>query len=308
MNSALDFLFENYAFGTSLRAYCEALLSRMDVTPLLRSFFDQRRLCRFAHTTAPCSALGYFPDGFYPAEAFFSPAKQLFDQMRLPHATGFMAVYYAMLPLTQSLYRQHSVPEDIFQKTALLWLQAVKNSYQKNGCWGIEDYIELAGFFIPELYPIGSLQMRLCAFPYEDITLPCGRVRHGQPVIQVHVPTGADLSRPLLNAAYDRASALFGIRLFMADSWLLFPAHEQMLSADSSIRGFMSDYSIFRSEATYDYEGLWRVFGKRDSYQASELPTHTSLQRAYTARVAAGLPIGSGVGVFCYTGEARGTD
>lgn len=302
MNSALDFLFEDDPFGKSLRAYCKGLLAQLDVAPLTKSFFACRRQGHVPDDIhAPCAALGYFSDGFYPADTFFAPARRLFDRVRLPHAIGFMAVYYAMLPTTGLLYKQYNVPEDIFQKTALLWRQAVESCYRKNGYWGIEDYVELASFFIPELYPVGSLQMRLCAFPYEDITFPGGCVKYGQPVIQVHVPQGADISRPMLQAAYDRACDLFGIRLFMADSWLLFPAHAQMLPADSAIRDFMSDYSIFRSETTQNYEGLWRVFGKRNAYRASDLPTHTSLQRAYAARVAAGLPIGSGVGLFCYT-------
>lgn len=297
MNDTLSRLFDS-PDGATLRFRCEALLAHMDVRPLVDAFFAYRRHAVLPPFDAPCAALGFFPDGFYPSDEFFTPAKRLFDAASIPHAAGFMAVYYAVLPETLALCERYGVPKDIARGASRAWLNAACAYRARYGTCGVEDYITLGSLLCPELFCVGALQMRLCAFPYDDVSFPDGCVRNGQPIVQVHVPDGADLSRASLDNAYDRAVELFGTELFLADSWLLYPEHEHMLPADSAIRGFMRDYHVFHVDTTCDYEGLWRVFGKKADYRTAVLPTDTTLQRAYATRVAEGLPIGSGVGVM----------
>ncbi len=300
MNDLISQLFD-FPDGATLRSACEMLLARMDVRPLVEAFFEYRRQAVTPSPfDAPCASLGYFPDGFYPADEFFSPAKRLFDAASISHAAGFMAVYLAVLPETLALCEIHGVPEDVALGAPKAWLKEVCAYHTRHGVYGVEDYITLGSLLCPELFCVGPLQMRLCDFPYDDVSFPDGPVRFGQPIVQVHVPNGADLSRDSLDSAYARAVELFGAELFLADSWLLYPEHEHMLPTDSAIRGFMRDYHVFHVDTTYDYEGLWRVFGKKEDYRTAVLPARTTLQRAYAARVAQNLPIGSGVGVMRY--------
>ena len=249
-------------------------------------------------TAAPAARLGYFPDGFYPADEFYTPARRAFSAAGIPETAGFLALFLCFYPRTREIYRTYGIPERVLNASVGCIGADARAHFGEHGFFGVSDAIWASCFLIPELFQVGSLQFRLCRFPYPDFALDGYTVREGDAVIQVHVPDGADLSAAALDDAYSRAVELFGTDVFYADSWLLFPEHQIMLPQTSRIRAFAAAYTLVEEYRTMDYEGLFRVFGRRDAYRYEELPQKTSLQRAYAERVRKKLPIGSAVGVM----------
>ncbi len=280
---------------------CRETLFHIDAEALAGSFFACRReAVSLLSSQAPGAQLGYFPDGFYPEHAFFEPAKRQFDTAQINRNTGFLAILLSFAARTWEIYREYSIPETVFRSSIGELGKAAWGFYKQNGFWGISDYVWLNCFFLPELYTVGALQFRLCAFPYERFDTGHGILHKNDPVVQLHVPEHADLSVPSLDYAYRGAYALFGIPYFLADSWLLYPPHREMLSPDSAIRRFMDGFAIIETDETDDYEGLWRIFGKKADYRTEPLACDTSLQRAYALRVKENKPIGSAVGIRYY--------
>lgn len=283
---------------TQAESELDEILSQIDADSLADSFFDCRKeAVALSGNTAPAARLGFFPEGFYPEHAFFSPAKKAFDAAHIDRNAGFLTVLIYFSVRTLGIYRAYGLSESVFAASLGELGKAARAFYAKHGFYGAEDYVWLNCFLIPELFTVGSLQMRLCSFPYEWFDTGFGILHQNDPVVQIHVPECADLSQSALEQSYRLAYSLFGVPYFFADSWLLYPPHREMLPPDSAIRGFMENFSIIETDETHDYEGLWRIFGKQTDYRKAALPQKTSLQRAYAARVAKGLPIGSAVGI-----------
>lgn len=282
---------------------CTALLARLDCEMLTRAFFSEmppRR--RNVSCKAPAARLGYFPDGFYPEREWFTPAKALFDSAGVRRESGFLAALVDLIPHTREIYRANALPDAVLAASLAKIGENACAFYASHGFYGVDDYVWLCCFLAPELFAVGSLEMRLCSFPYPAAHIGGKAIRCGDPVIQVHVPCHADISRQALDRSYAAACRLFGTDVFLADSWLLFPEHRQILPPDSNIRSFMADYTLLEVSRTFDYEGLFRIFGRRADYRYEDLPKDTALRRAYAERVRRGLPIGSAVGLFRFSG------
>lgn len=96
------------------------------------------------------------------------------------------------------------------------------------------------------------------------------------PVLNVHIPKGADLSRR--SESYRHALAFFGVDEAVATchSWLLSPALKPLLSPASRILAFQSEYTIACLDEK-SRQAEERIFGKLQADPAL-YPATTSLQ------------------------------
>ena len=162
------------------------------------------------------------------------------------------------------------------------------------------------GFFRLTRFAFGLLQVE-CATCRYTVDLGVYTVDEGERVLNVHVPrTGARLTRAALLESYREAAAFMAARYslprvsFVLSSWLLFPAHGQMLGPEANLRHFIGDYTLAASGEYANYEQVWRLFDCRYDGNPDHLPADTSLRRAYVDRIRQGLPVGWGYGVFAY--------
>lgn len=129
------------------------------------------------------------------------------------------------------------------------------------------------------------------------------------PVLSVHIPSAANLSREALDDSYRQARAFYRDHPCMClkndqepaaiycSSWLLSPTLLTLLKPDSGIRRFAQDFDIRYSNT--ESKGCWHfLFMKKDDTPAADLPENTSLQRDVKAYLMAGGGIGSGAGLL----------
>ena len=145
------------------------------------------------------------------------------------------------------------------------------------------------------LFRIGELEYELA----ED---------SGEGYISLHIPSDAVLDAGRLNDSLERAKAFlrdnfperYGER-FLCESWLLSPALEDLLPADSRIRRFRRAFTITDIFPDDDSALQW-VFGtaekQKDTVVPEDLPEKTSLQRAMKARLLSGGKPGSAIGIL----------
>ncbi|MBR3545631.1 MAG: family 20 glycosylhydrolase, partial [Oscillospiraceae bacterium] len=145
------------------------------------------------------------------------------------------------------------------------------------------------------LFRIGELEYELA----ED---------SGERYISLHIPSDAVLDAGRLNDSLERAKAFlkeyfperYGERM-LCESWLLSPALEDLLPADSRILRFRRAFTITDIFPDDDSALQW-VFGtaekQKDTVVPEDLPEKTSLQRALKARLLSGRKPGSAIGIL----------
>ena len=99
-------------------------------------------------------------------------------------------------------------------------------------------------------------------------------------VIEIHIPSDADLDQPQRLAAYAQARQFWGPAYtdYECFSWLLSPVLKQILPAKSHILQFQSDFRIERWDKEQGDYRKW-IFHNSQA-PIADLPETTSLQRS----------------------------
>lgn len=163
-----------------------------------------------------------------------------------------------------------------------IWAKCCK---AETGLWGMKQFGWLCGTLSGRLWRLGRMQFERIAFEeghYEKDGLV---LNDGDIVINTHIPEGEPLTPEKRTDAFDRAVHFFGSNVFFCESWMLWPAHYEMLKESSNVISFMNDFDIFKSREYPGTADLWRVFGYRADYRPDRLPTNSSMQRAYIRRL-----------------------
>ena len=158
-----------------------------------------------------------------------------------------------------------------------------------------------------QIFRLGSLE-----YEYMTMTIHNGGltgIEPGTPVVTIHIPSAADLSRAALDDSYAQARAFYAAHpgvclkdglppeVILCRSWLLSPTLLTLLKETSGIRRFAQDFKIYESEN--ESKGCFHfLFMVTEDTDPAALPANTSLQRDVKAHLMAGGGIGSGFGVL----------
>jgi len=135
----------------------------------------------------------------------------------------------------------------------------------------------------------GRLQFNLFASDSDYIS-DNFEVNKGDTLVAVHIPSDVrcPFSRENREAAYKRAAKYFaphfkdGVVIFRCGSWLLNPAHREILPEGSNIRDFLNDFELDYSSYRESNNDIWRFFYVADyNGDPDTLPEDTSLMRTY---------------------------
>ncbi|MBQ3537214.1 MAG: DUF5596 domain-containing protein [Clostridia bacterium] len=168
------------------------------------------------------------------------------------------------------------------------------------------------GFFKLERFCYGRFQFEETDYgnDFDFVTKAGYRLTKGQPMIGFHIPSsGVPLTDEVRLDAYKKAYEAYkhlfpdGIMFFSCGSWLLYPRHKEFLPEKSNILRFMSDFEIISWSESEDFHDAWRIFDKYSDLPADQLPTDTSLRKAYAEWLKAGNKGGGGNGVIVFDGE-----
>lgn len=220
--------------------------------------------------------------------------------------TGYVIFLIGLSKALQQYYKEAGLDEDMWFATMsdLKWkLMECKEVYD---IWGTFVPWWYDRFFNMERFCFGKLQFELNRFDREykkeGISL-----KVGSPVLNVHIPrTGERLDRESMLHAYKLGSEFFKSAfagepiVFVCHSWLLFPRNKEVLSEQSNLYAFMSDYDVFECGEYKDYSQAWRLFDVQYDGDVEHLPQNTSLRRAYAEWIRTGRKMGWGYGVFLH--------
>ena len=121
--------------------------------------------------------------------------------------------------------------------------------------------------------------------------------------LDIHNVGGGRIADRLLQTYGAGSKPFFGDDkiVFTCESWLLFPAVKQMLSPQSNLFAFISDYELMDS-GYYDdfFSWAWRLYDTKEQ-DIDKLPQNTSLRKKYIDYVKSGKKSGWGYGAFVYS-------
>lgn len=161
------------------------------------------------------------------------------------------------------------------------------------------------GIFEMKIFALGRLQFEINN-TWFDCDVNDKHIPKGTKVLSVHIPrTGAPLSHDLVIDSYRQAKEFFKDQfdnniIFICNSWLLYPWNREVLKDGSNLAQFYDDFTIVSSAEYKNYSEVWRLFDCLYDENPNNLPSDTSLRRAYIERIKNGLPIGYGIGVIVF--------
>ena len=206
---------------------------------------------------------------------------------------------------TRRAYRERNIPDEIFLNTMGCFRRFLMETHEMSGRWAFDR-----GFWTWRqtgclLFRLGTLEFEYCG-PMRGEHRP--KELAEAPVVNVHIPSDAVLTREELDRSYDRAERFFAEeghalchqgppRAVLCGTWLLAPALAELLPEGSGIRCFAGDYRLYAVEEDAPDFYRW-LFGSEEPLPVKALPERTSLQRRAKARLAAGGKIGAACGIL----------
>lgn len=183
-----------------------------------------------------------------------------------------------------------------------------KRCFAERGHVGIYGHDWMNNFIEPHLFRIGRLEFeRLkfeegCEYHGHGIDLA-----GGDGVINIHIPEDGALCHDEVIESYRKAYEFFGLKgnsPFVCHTWLLYPGNRDFLPEKSNIRAFMDDFELVYSKDIKNCSDLWRVFGRRESYDPATLPRDNSLRKNLAEYLETHDNVtGIGYGVLVHNGE-----
>ena len=216
-----------------------------------------------------------------------------------PYAAEIL-FYLHLAPVLKENYQKDGIPDRYFDGFMAGVLCKLYECHKMYRIWGSFVACWFSRFFARSLYAIGRFECCLMPCP-ADFSSNEKSILKGQPVIDVHIPSRGPLEEQEMEDSYKEAAAFFASKLqgppaFHCESWLLADFHSEMLPEASGIRRFASRYTLL--EKTPDEGDFWRIFYLDDDTPVHLLPENTTLQKEYKKRLAEGLPLYGGRGIF----------
>ena len=233
--------------------------------------------------------------------------KEVFSEAKVQEYVGNTILVICLSKKLLQYYLEAGYDEVFWYDTMYDLKWKIIECNEIHGVWGVVSQDWYDRFFMMERFRFGKLEFELDLFgrKYEKNSVS---LDVNSPVLNVHIPrTGVKLDRESVLEAYSQASEFFKDKfgdnpiVFVCKSWLLFPRNKDVLSEQSNLYTFMSDYDIIEQGEYEDYSQVWRLFTAKYDGNVDHLPQNNSLRRAYADWIRKGEKTGWGFGVFVYT-------
>ena len=225
------------------------------------------------------------------------------------YTVNFLLLLNCTEPLLEE-YRKKGISEDVYWNTLFDLKAKLLECKEVKGVWGtfVEDWF--LKFYKLERFGLGRFQYEHYKFTSKSYKKHGVYLKPGDFVLTMHIPSHAQsLTEEVRLESYRKAYEFFSDRqqdgkiVFSCHSWLLYPDNLKILSEKSNLSQFIRDFEILYSMKMPTFTDAWRVFGADAKKPVSELPTDTSMQRAFAEWLKAGNKTGNGYGVIVFDGE-----
>ena len=218
--------------------------------------------------------------------------------------TSRFLFYTALIPYSYHFFEERGLGYTEWYDSMIDFKWKVDECVKCYGVIGIfVDWFK--SFFTADRVAFGRLQFNLVDADYDYKTCQFD-IKRGERLVTVHIPsdTRTPFTKENREAAYKRAAIHFSNVLgtneviFRCGTWLLHPAHRDILPERSNIRSFLDDFELDLNSFKPDNgSNIWRLFYVRPyDGNPDSLPETTSLMRTYKKFIKDGGITGTLVG------------
>ncbi|MBR6649881.1 MAG: hypothetical protein IKL36_00550, partial [Clostridia bacterium] len=134
-------------------------------------------------------------------------------------------------------------------------------------------------------------------------------IKHGDPVLDVHIPSSGRMPYEEVLASYKMAYEFFpeyrinGLLPICAGSWLLHKSVFDSVKKGTNVDKFINDYDIITAWDTPEFPDCWRIFDMEYTGNPDDLPSDGSLRRGIVDHLKNGGIMGEAFGIVIFDGE-----
>ena len=212
------------------------------------------------------------------------------------YASDMIVLLYAAEKMAER-YKEAGLSDEIYIDTISDLRNKLYECKKLKGEWGTFVAWWLAGYFRLKRFALGRLQ-------YEVVEHERGHA------LNCHIPSGSPLNFEAVMASLRKAYDFYpqvrrdGKITVVCHSWLLYPPHRELFSDGGNLRRFVDLFTITESTPDPKNQSLWLIFYKNyNSVSIDELPTDTTLRRAFVKYLRDGNCMGYGRGYLIFDGE-----
>jgi len=247
-------------------------------------------------------------------EALLNPLRAMAPEYGVHEFSLILAFYMDATELLREKYQKNNISDELF------WFAMVDYRCKLNECkvehdvWGTMSAAWHAPFFHLTRFAHGRLQYDYSIFDADVYSKGGYTIHKGDSCLRIHIPSAGPLTKDLRLDSYRRAyefnreryAEQFGDAVpITCSSWLLYPAHLEMLPATSNIVSFIGDFDMLSQQEYDKFSNAGRVYGPLGKLEPEKWPAETSLQKAYKERMMAGGKAGSGYGAIFWNEGGR---
>ena len=224
-----------------------------------------------------------FPEDFAPLIAepyqYDFPDNPLLD---LSNRDRLFTLLYELIPL-KSFFDSKNIPNNIFYDSLDDLNFRINRYYDTNDEYGVSerDALWLRFIYKGEIFDLGSLRFQKFHFSYAEIEragydyMPLSdymkkRFPEGEPIINVHIQTNADLQPEKIEESFEMAHDFFTTyfpehkyTFFTCRTWMLYPPTQEILPTYSNITAFANRFDIIATNQNAK-QALDRIYGTSD--------------------------------------------
>ena len=224
-----------------------------------------------------------FPEDFAPLIAepyqYDFPDNPLLD---LSNRDRLFTLLYELIPL-KSFFDSKNIPNNIFYDSLDDLNFRINRYYDTNDEYGVSerDALWLRFIYKGEIFDLGSLRFQKFHFSYAEIEragydyMPLSdymkkRFPEGEPIINVHIQTNADLQPEKIEESFEMAHDFFTTyfpehkhTFFTCRTWMLYPPTQDILPTNSNITAFANRFDIIATNQNAK-QALDRIYGTSD--------------------------------------------
>lgn len=219
----------------------------------------------------------------------------------LPYQTICSVYVFCLSKYLEEVYKSKNIDSKFLHDALMDFNWKNKECFDAKGVYGTNTLLWHVKILNGDVIAIGRLQYELITAENNYVTKSYSVIK-GQPLVSVHIPSSGKLDYEAVKISYVNANKFFKKRIenviFYCSSWLLWEKHKEILSENSNIVKFSSDYELFEHGIYENDQGLKRVFPKDFLKPYIELPENNTLQKAYKKLLLEGKKAGFGSGLM----------
>ena len=239
-----------------------------------------------------------FPEDFAPLIAepyqYDFPDNPLLD---LSNRDRLFTLLYELIPL-KSFFDSKNIPNNIFYDSLDDLNFRINRYYDTNDEYGVSerDVLWLRFIYKGEIFDLGSLRFQKFHFSYAEIEragydyMPLSdymkkRFPEGEPIINVHIQTNADLQPEKIEESFEMAHDFFTTyfpehkyTFFTCRTWMLYPPTQEILPTNSNITAFANRFDIIATNQNAK-QALDRIYGTSDMAVIKAMDKPSSLAK-----------------------------